>query len=914
MNIFRKGAALGLPLRAAAIACLALGILPAGQAAADDSCVWAFDGVCDDGSPGSSTSACAFGTDDTDCGSAGTGGGGGGFTGGGGGGGLSNPCPFTNDGDCDEPNGLGSCDWGTDVVDCSNPASNFGSGSGFAGTGGPLIVPAPGGGGGGGGGLSNPCPFTNDGDCDEPNGLGSCDWGTDVVDCSNPASNFGSGSGFAGTGGPLIVPAPGGGGLSNPCPFTNDGDCDEPNGLGSCDWGTDVVDCSNPASNFGSGSGFAGGGGGGGGFGGGTGLSNPCPFTNDGDCDEPNGLGSCDWGTDVVDCSNPASNFGSGSGFAGGGGGGGGFGGGTGLSNPCPFTNDGDCDEPNGLGLCDWGTDVVDCSNPASNFGSGSGFAGGGGGGGGFGGTGLSNPCPFTNDGDCDEPNGLGLCDWGTDVVDCSNPASNFGGGSGFAGGGGGGGGGGFGGLSNPCPFTNDGDCDEPNGLGLCAWGTDVVDCSNPASNFGGGSGFAGGGGFGGGGLANPCPFRGDGDCDEPNGLGLCAWGTDVVDCSNPRSNFGGGSGFINPASPPRPSIPSTQQGIQIQTALNYFQFNAGAVDGQIGPGTRRAIERYQAAMGYPVDGRNLAADQLGVLLGAFTWATTEGGAVQTGLRGTPLLLAYRTRSQTGNAPAQPGGKPGGGGAPAGQPTTGQTGGQAPQQPGRPPRGTGGGATAGVCPNPQNSDGFVLVYNGYSTEYSLDSTGNTVAQTDADDGSFAYDTSYLPLGLMVSTWDSNPLGQPVAGTIQRVEYAGATGSIPRPANGVSWQGTETARYEDGGTEIFSTSVRVGPASVETVGPCSYSMLPMVVSRVPMAGGGAYDEYLFHVVDFGISVFVGFADAGGAPDVELPTAIQIRADDGITAPAVLPAPFSGLTGGAPAPAPLPAGGGGAAPTK
>ena len=51
--------------------------------------------------------------------------------------------------------------------------------------------------------------------------------------------------------------------------------------------------------------------------------------------------------------------------------------------------------------------------------------------------------------------------------------------------------------LRNPCPWVNDGDCDEPNGLNLCAPGTDTADCSNPESNFGNGSGFAGGGGGG---------------------------------------------------------------------------------------------------------------------------------------------------------------------------------------------------------------------------------------------------------------------------------------------------------------------------------------------------------------------------------------------------------------------------------
>lgn len=154
------------------------------------------------------------------------------------------------------------------------------------------------------------------------------------------------------------------------------------------------------------------------------------------------------------------------------------------------------------------------------------------------------NPCPYTNDGDCDEPNGLGYCAWGTDTADCSNPNSNFGGGSGYAGGGGGySGGGGAGNLMNPCPYTNDGDCDEPNGLGYCAWGTDTADCSNPNSNYGGGSGYAGGGNSTGGRLLDPCPYTYDGVCDEPNGTGRCAWGTDRPDC-------GGGSG-VSTVGPP---------------------------------------------------------------------------------------------------------------------------------------------------------------------------------------------------------------------------------------------------------------------------------------------------------------------------------------------------------------------------
>lgn len=45
---------------------------------------------------------------------------------------------------------------------------------------------------------------------------------------------------------------------------------------------------------------------------------------------------------------------------------------------------------------------------------------------------------------------------------------------------------------------------------------------------------------------ANSCQYAYDGDCDEPNGLNYCAWGTDTADCSNPNSNFGQGSGYIS--------------------------------------------------------------------------------------------------------------------------------------------------------------------------------------------------------------------------------------------------------------------------------------------------------------------------------------------------------------------------------
>jgi hypothetical protein len=89
--------------------------------------------------------------------------------------------------------------------------------------------------------------------------------------------------------------------------------------------------------------------------------------------------------------------------------------------------------------------------------------------------------CPYTNDGECDEPN---ICAPGTDADDC-NAA---------------------------CESTNDGECDEPEGLDICPEGSDVTDCAcfdEPG---------------------NTCEWACDGECDESSSL--CEAGTDTRDCA----------------------------------------------------------------------------------------------------------------------------------------------------------------------------------------------------------------------------------------------------------------------------------------------------------------------------------------------------------------------------------------------
>ncbi len=107
-----------------------------------------------------------------------------------------------------------------------------------------------------------------------------------------------------------------------------------------------------------------------------------------------------------------------------------------------------------------------------------------------------------------------------------------------------------------------------------------------------------------------------------------------------------------------RPSIPATTEGRQIQSSLNYFGFDAGAVDGRVGNRTRSAISQYQAYMGYPATGMLNAFEQE-LLVSSYNRALAGGQQTFAQIAGLPegtrgLLRLYRADiAATGrNAPA----------------------------------------------------------------------------------------------------------------------------------------------------------------------------------------------------------------------------------------------------------------------
>ena len=211
-----------------------------------DTCIFAYDGECDDGGTGALFDLCDLGSDCSDCGARDSDDvGDDGF--------CSNSCRFANDGECDDggPDALFAvCALGTDCGDCGTRDRSSGDEI-----------------------CDNFCDYAFDGECDD-GGAGAdfavCDFGSDCGDCGSRSSD---------DIGDLL-------GCDDTCPFAFDGECDDggPNAdFDVCGLGTDCFDC---GASIGA-------------------CDDTCQFAFDGECDD-GGFGAdfnvCVFGTDCFDC------------------------------------------------------------------------------------------------------------------------------------------------------------------------------------------------------------------------------------------------------------------------------------------------------------------------------------------------------------------------------------------------------------------------------------------------------------------------------------------------------------------------------------------------------------------------------------------------------------------------------------
>lgn len=207
------------------------------------------------------------------------------------------------------------------------------------------------------------------------------------------------------------------------------------------------------------------------------------------------------------------------------------------------------------------------------------------------------------------------------------------------------------------------------------------------------------------------------------------------------------------------------------------------------------------------------------------------------------------------------------------------------------------------CPSGIARDGVWLEFPDRTVLTRVLSDGR-IAETEYPfDGAPAYGYITLPMGLVLESW-SLENGRAPAADRESVTYAGTPDPVPFPAPGARFDGIETSVFADGGQSRFTINVTVGAAAPIWIGPCSYTGLPVEVTRIEM-DGTIFRDSMMHLGELGVTIYLGFSDDGSVPVPLMPVSIALEppVDGGASAP-----------GTAPPPLPTPPGGTAGAPTK
>jgi hypothetical protein len=208
-------------------------------------------------------------------------------------------------------------------------------------------------------------------------------------------------------------------------------------------------------------------------------------------------------------------------------------------------------------------------------------------------------------------------------------------------------------------------------------------------------------------------------------------------------------------------------------------------------------------------------------------------------------------------------------------------------------------ALAQGCPQGIARDGVWFEFSDRTVLTRVLSDGR-IAATEYDfDGGPVYGYITLPMGLVLESWALEN-GRTPAADRESVSYAGTPDPVPFPAPGVRFDGIETARFADGGQSRYTINVSVGAAAPVTIGGCTYTGLPVDVTRIEM-DGTVYRDAMMHLTDLGVTIYLGFSDDGSVPVPLMPVSISLgppMAGGGAapgTAPPPLPTPPGGTAG-------------------
>jgi len=214
--------------------------------------------------------------------------------------------------------------------------------------------------------------------------------------------------------------------------------------------------------------------------------------------------------------------------------------------------------------------------------------------------------------------------------------------------------------------------------------------------------------------------------------------------------------------------------------------------------------------------------------------------------------------------------------------------------------GASGAAAQGTCPAGIARDGVWLEFPDRSVFARVLSDGRI------HEMEFGHDDPYLNIyitlstGLVVEGWLMENGAAPRSDH-ETVTYAGTPDPVPPPAPGVRFDGIETSQFGGGAPVRSSVNLVVGQPRPVVIGGCSYTGLPVEVTRIELGQSLPQRDSMMHLTELGLTIYLGYGDADAPPATDLPLSIS-------HAP---PAPAGGS---APQPVTLPPGGAAPAPEK
>jgi len=133
-----------------------------------------------------------------------------------------------------------------------------------------------------------------------------------------------------------------------------------------------------------------------------------------------------------------------------------------------------------------------------------------------------------------------------------------------------------------------------------------------------------------------------------------------------------------------------------------------------------------------------------------------------------------------------------------------------------------------------------------------------------------------PTGLIHEAWAEGPGGIPDEATRESYRYDFA-GGLPRAEPGTNWTGQETSVI--GGVEEANlVSWSFSKLEAYTIGGCTYDAIRIFETRTSPtdAAQPPWISQYVHLVDLGMSIFLGGDELGVEPGLEVPRAIFMTA--------------------------------------